>query len=87
MFLSVLLYSTLMSLNILLIQKFIRDPYTATWGGFSKVTNILRDAIFVPEETPKTRQEVKELSQIWANELKVSNLAEPGFEVVTCEVI
>jgi hypothetical protein len=31
------------------MQKFIQDPYSATLGGFSKVTHFLRDTLLTPE--------------------------------------
>jgi len=30
-------------------QRFIQDPFTATIGGFSKVTNFFRDTLIAPE--------------------------------------
>uniref|UniRef100_A0A8C2JXI0 TBC1 domain family, member 15 n=1 Tax=Cyprinus carpio TaxID=7962 RepID=A0A8C2JXI0_CYPCA len=52
------------------VQKFKKDPYTTTLGGFSKVTNYLFDAFRAPELECHQRpaEEVQE---------------EPGFEVIT----
>uniref|UniRef100_A0A8B9L8D9 TBC1 domain family member 15 n=1 Tax=Astyanax mexicanus TaxID=7994 RepID=A0A8B9L8D9_ASTMX len=54
--------------NYGLVQKFKKDPYTTTLGGFSKVTNYFFDA-FRPSESECQQRPVEEM--------------EPGFEVIT----
>ncbi|XP_046581364.1 TBC1 domain family member 15-like isoform X1 [Haliotis rubra] len=67
-----------------LVSKFIKDPYTTTMGGFSKVTNFLRDTL-MQQENPITRprEEVAELLQEDIPGMEISHQDEPGFEVVT----
>lgn len=66
-----------------LVSNFIRDPYTATMGSFSKVTNFLRDVLM--SENPQTRpkEEVAELLHDDLPGMEISHQDEPGFEVVT----
>ena len=64
-------------------QKFIKDPYTTTWGGFSKVTNFLKDALLLNHEAPeRPRHEVAEILSEDVEGVTVSQ-EEPGFEMVT----
>ncbi|KAL5009757.1 hypothetical protein ScPMuIL_012062 [Solemya velum] len=67
-----------------LVSKFIKDPYTTTLGGFSKVTNFLRDVLMQPEvSVSRPREEVAELLQEDIPGMEISHQDEPGFEVVT----
>ncbi|XP_018081842.1 TBC1 domain family member 17-like isoform X1 [Xenopus laevis] len=59
-----------------LFSRFFGDPYTATFGGFSKVTNFFRGALR-PQDGPHQRP---------LSELAVGLEDEPGFEVITCQV-
>lgn len=64
-------------------QKFIKDPYTTTLGGFSKVTNFLRDTMFTQEPVTHRPKEVAEILQ--AEEIPGMEISqqEAGFEFVT----
>lgn len=65
------------------LQKFIKDPYTTTLGGFSKVTNFLRDTLLQPEAPIiRPKEEVAEILQEEIPGMETSQL-EGGFEVVT----
>lgn len=65
-----------------LVSKFMKDPYTTTMGSFSRVTNFLKDVLLQPdvEEIPSRIPE--ELNEDIPG-MEISNLDEPGFEVVT----
>ncbi|XP_073458302.1 TBC1 domain family member 17 isoform X2 [Aquarana catesbeiana] len=54
----------------------VSDPYSATFGGFSKVTNFFRGALR-PHDVPHQRP---------LSEMAVGLEDEPGFEVITCQV-
>ncbi|KAM5132067.1 TBC1 domain family member 17 isoform 2-T2 [Mantella aurantiaca] len=56
--------------------RFFQDPYSATFGGFSKVTNFFRGALR-PQDVPHQRP---------LSEMAVGLEDEPGFEVITCQV-
>ncbi|XP_043915534.1 TBC1 domain family member 17 [Protopterus annectens] len=58
-----------------LVLRFFQDPYSATFGSFSKVTNFFRGALKHPEATKE-----RPLS-----ETAVGLEDEPGFEVITCQ--
>ncbi len=66
-------------------QKFQKDPYTATLGGFSKVTNYLFDAFRAPELECHQRpaEEVADLLGELIPGLEINQQEEPGFEVIT----
>ncbi|XP_005104242.1 TBC1 domain family member 15 isoform X2 [Aplysia californica] len=67
-----------------LVQKFIKDPYTTTLGGFSKVTNFLRDVLMTPEnQIERPQSEVAELLQDDIPGMEISQMEDTGFEVVT----
>lgn len=69
-----------------LSKKFIKSPYTTTLGGFSKVTNFLRDVLMTPEESQnlvRPQSEVAELLHDDIPGMEISQLDEPGFEMVT----
>lgn len=66
-----------------LVSNFIRDPYTATLGSFSKVTNFLRDALMSDNPQARPREEVAELLHDDIPGMEVNHQDEPGFEVVT----
>ncbi|XP_062403517.1 TBC1 domain family member 15 isoform X1 [Sardina pilchardus] len=71
--------------NYGLVQKLKKDPYTATLGGFSKVTNYIFDAFRAPELEQRDRPE-EEVADILGEiipGLEISQLEEPGFEVIT----
>ena len=71
----------------------MKDPYSATLGGFSKVTGFLRDKLMQPEYTPgRPQPEIadKELAvEDFISALDINEQDEPGFEVVTtvCSVV
>lgn len=70
---------------ILMTQKLKKDPYTTTLGGFSKVTNYIFDAFRAPELEQRERPE-EEVADILGEiipGLEISQLEEPGFEVIT----
>lgn len=66
-------------------QKFKKDPYTTTLGGFSKVTNYLFDAFRAPELECQQRpaEEVADLLGELIPGLEINQQEEPGFEVIT----
>ncbi|XP_020859127.1 TBC1 domain family member 17 isoform X2 [Phascolarctos cinereus] len=56
------------------VSRFLQDPYAATFGGFSRVTNFFRGALQPPPDGPPTsRPEALEDEE-----------PEPGFEVISC---
>ena len=66
------------------LQKFIKDPYTTTFGSFSRVTNFLRDVLLQPgagENAELKFEEILEEDDIPG--MEVSTKDEPGFEFVT----
>ncbi|KAK6488311.1 TBC1 domain family member 15-like [Huso huso] len=67
-----------------LVQKFRKDPYTTTMGGFSKVTNYLFDA-FRGADVEHQQRPAAEMADI-LNEvipgLEINHQEEPGFEVI-----
>ncbi|XP_029440011.1 TBC1 domain family member 17 isoform X1 [Rhinatrema bivittatum] len=58
-----------------LVSRFLQDPYSATFGSFSKVTNFFRGAL-KPHEGPQHRP---------LSEMAMGLEDEPGFEVITCQ--
>ncbi|XP_037539232.1 TBC1 domain family member 15 [Nematolebias whitei] len=67
-----------------LVHKFRRDPYVATLGGFSKVTNYLFDALRGTEEQQqRPPEEVADLLGEVIPGLEINQQEEPGFEVIT----
>ncbi|KAJ8249668.1 hypothetical protein COCON_G00228840 [Conger conger] len=70
------------------VQKLRKDPYTATFGGFAKVTNYLFDAFRWPEleqepqATPEAEVSPDTLSEVIPG-LEINQQQEPGFEVIT----
>ncbi|KAJ8315023.1 hypothetical protein KUTeg_007173 [Tegillarca granosa] len=68
----------------LILLKFIKDPYTTTLGGFSKVTNFLRDVLIVQDASvTRPREEMADILQEDIPGMEISQQDEPGFEVVT----
>ena len=71
------------------LQKFIQDPYSATLGGFSKVTHFLRDTLLTPDRqdlTTSIEDSVSNMQQPQGDvitELAVNTSTEAGFEIVT----
>ncbi|KAH9508635.1 hypothetical protein Btru_049488 [Bulinus truncatus] len=66
------------------VQKFMKDPYTATMGGFSKVTNFLRDTLLAPENNlNRPQSEMAEILHDNIPGMEISDLDEPGFEMIT----
>ncbi|XP_067408259.1 TBC1 domain family member 17 isoform X2 [Emydura macquarii macquarii] len=57
-----------------LVSRFLQDPYAATFGGFSKVTNFFRGALHHEDGAPQRP----------LGEAATSLEDEPGFEVITC---
>ncbi|XP_078583275.1 TBC1 domain family member 15-like isoform X5 [Branchiostoma floridae x Branchiostoma japonicum] len=60
-----------------LVSKFFRDPYTTTLGGFSKVTNFLRDTLIAPNGHP-TQRPPDEMADLLSEEL-------PGLDIQPTE--
>ncbi|KAM8927583.1 TBC1 domain family member 17 [Pelodytes ibericus] len=58
------------------VSRFFQDPYSTTFGGFSKVTNFFRGAL-----RPQDGVHQRPLS-----EMAVGLEDEPGFEVITCQI-
>ncbi|XP_028669487.1 TBC1 domain family member 17 isoform X1 [Erpetoichthys calabaricus] len=57
-----------------LVSRFIQDPYTTTFSGFSKVTNFFRGAL----RQPDSRLGRPGIGFVGSDD-------EPGFELITCE--
>ncbi|XP_053107921.1 TBC1 domain family member 15 isoform X3 [Hemicordylus capensis] len=68
-----------------LIQKLKKDPYTATMGGFSKVTNYIFDSLRGSDLTTQQRppSEMADFISDAIPGLKINQQEEPGFEVIT----
>uniref|UniRef100_A0A1A7X1Y0 TBC1 domain family member 15 n=1 Tax=Iconisemion striatum TaxID=60296 RepID=A0A1A7X1Y0_9TELE len=68
-----------------LVHKFRRDPYVTTFGGLSKVTNYIYDALRGTEEQQQRRppEEVADLLGEVIPGLEINQQEEPGFEVIT----
>lgn len=67
-----------------LLQKFRKDPYVTTLGGFSKVTNYIFDALRGSEEQhQRPPEEVADLLGEVIPGLEINQQEEPGFEVIT----
>uniref|UniRef100_UPI0037E8BA07 TBC1 domain family member 15 isoform X1 n=1 Tax=Semicossyphus pulcher TaxID=241346 RepID=UPI0037E8BA07 len=65
-------------------QKFRKDPYVTTLGGFSKVTNYIFDAFRGTEEQhQRPPEEVADLLGEVIPGLEINQQEEPGFEVIT----
>ncbi|GCB59880.1 hypothetical protein scyTo_0014060 [Scyliorhinus torazame] len=62
-----------------LVSRFIQDPYAATFGSFSKVTNFLRGAL--RPQDGSCHRPLREM----ASGLDLEQQDEPGFEVITCQ--
>ncbi|XP_054476125.1 TBC1 domain family member 15 isoform X2 [Anoplopoma fimbria] len=70
--------------NFGLVQKFRKDPYVTTLGGFSKVTNYIYDAFRGTEEQhQRPPEEVADLLGEVIPGLEINQQEEPGFEVIT----
>lgn len=70
--------------NIRLQQKFRKDPYVTTLGGFSKVSNYIYDAFRGTEEQhQRPPEEVADLLGEVIPGLEINQQEEPGFEVIT----
>lgn len=67
------------------MQKFFRDPYATTLGGFSKVTKFLQDALLMPEIEERPDTDVAAIIQEEIEGIKINTNEEPGFEIVTTE--
>uniref|UniRef100_A0AAQ5YS06 TBC1 domain family member 15 n=1 Tax=Amphiprion ocellaris TaxID=80972 RepID=A0AAQ5YS06_AMPOC len=66
------------------VQKFKRDPYVTTLGGFSKVTNYIFDVLRGSEEQQqRPPEEVADLLGEVIPGLEINHQEEPGFEVIT----
>ncbi|KAF7238058.1 TBC1 domain family member 15 [Varanus komodoensis] len=68
-----------------LIQKLKKDPYTATMGGFSKVTNYIFDSLRGSDLAAQRRppSEMADFISDAIPGLKINQQEEPGFEVIT----
>ncbi|XP_077194944.1 TBC1 domain family member 15 [Paroedura picta] len=68
-----------------LIQKLKKDPYTATMGGFSKVTNFIFDSLRGSDTSAQQRppSEMADFISDAIPGLKINQQEEPGFEVIT----
>ena len=60
----------------------MKDPYTTTMGGFSRVTNFLRDVLMQEVEDDLSSRIPEELNEDIPG-MEISNLDEPGYEFVT----
>ncbi|XP_078112395.1 TBC1 domain family member 15 isoform X2 [Sander vitreus] len=70
--------------NFGLVNKFRKDPYVTTLGGFSKVTNYIFDAFRGTEEQhQRPPEEVADLLTEVIPGLEINQQEEPGFEVIT----
>ena len=73
--------------SVLILQKLKKDPYVATLGGFSKVTNYIFDAFRGPEleqrEMPAEEEVAADILGEIIPGLEINQLEEPGFEVIT----
>ncbi|XP_008309425.1 TBC1 domain family member 15 [Cynoglossus semilaevis] len=70
--------------NFGLIQKLRKDPYVATLGSFSKVTNYIFEAFRGSEEQhQRPPEEVADLLGEVIPGLEINQQEEPGFEVIT----
>ncbi|XP_027715114.1 TBC1 domain family member 17 [Vombatus ursinus] len=56
------------------VSRFLQDPYAATFGGFSRVTNFFRGALQPPPDGPPASHP----------EALDDEEPEPGFEVISC---
>ncbi|XP_069760155.1 TBC1 domain family member 15 [Narcine bancroftii] len=66
-----------------LVNKFKKDPYMTTLGGFSKVTNYILDAFrgseVIPQHRPTSEMDLSDS----ISGLEINHQEEPGFEVIT----
>ncbi|XP_023140737.1 TBC1 domain family member 15 [Amphiprion ocellaris] len=70
--------------NFGFVNKFKRDPYVTTLGGFSKVTNYIFDVLRGSEEQQqRPPEEVADLLGEVIPGLEINHQEEPGFEVIT----
>uniref|UniRef100_A0A3Q3FA21 TBC1 domain family, member 15 n=1 Tax=Labrus bergylta TaxID=56723 RepID=A0A3Q3FA21_9LABR len=68
--------------NFGLVNKFKKDPYVTTLGGFSKVTNYIFDAFRGTEEQhQRPPEEVADLLGEVIPGLEINQQEEPGFEI------
>uniref|UniRef100_A0A0B6ZN35 TBC1 domain family member 15 n=1 Tax=Arion vulgaris TaxID=1028688 RepID=A0A0B6ZN35_9EUPU len=65
------------------VQKFVKDPYTTTMGGFSKVTHFLRDALMPQDNFVRPQYEMAEILHEDIPGMEISQMDEPGFEMIT----
>ncbi|XP_048691717.1 TBC1 domain family member 15 isoform X3 [Caretta caretta] len=66
-------------------KKLKKDPYTATMGGFSKVTNYIFDSLRGIDSSTQQRppSEMADFLSDAIPGLKINQQEEPGFEVIT----
>lgn len=64
------------------VHQFMKDPVSATMGGFSKVTNFLKDAILMPVNTHRPSDEYADLMPDLEG-LSVNLQAEQGYELIS----
>ncbi|XP_043403693.1 TBC1 domain family member 15 isoform X5 [Chelonia mydas] len=66
-------------------KKLKKDPYTATMGGFSKVTNYIFDSLRGSDSSTQQRppSEMADFLSDAIPGLKINQQEEPGFEVIT----
>uniref|UniRef100_A0ABM0MQY8 TBC1 domain family member 15-like n=1 Tax=Saccoglossus kowalevskii TaxID=10224 RepID=A0ABM0MQY8_SACKO len=64
------------------VSKFIKDPYSATMGGFSKVTNFLKDSLLMPAAQQRPVDEIAELMTDLPR-VDINRQKEPGYELIT----
>ncbi|XP_019370281.1 PREDICTED: TBC1 domain family member 15 isoform X1 [Gavialis gangeticus] len=66
-------------------KKLKRDPYTATMGRFSKVTNYIFDSFRLSDQSTQRRppSEMVDFLSDAIPGLKINQQEEPGFEVIT----
>ena len=71
-------------LLFVVFQKFIRDPYTTTLGGFSKVTKFLNDTFMTVEGMERHKEGLAEdILHEDIEGMDINAQEEPGFEMIT----
>ncbi|XP_070579778.1 TBC1 domain family member 15-like [Ptychodera flava] len=68
------------------VSKFFKDPYSATMGGFSKVTNFLKDSLSAQTTQNRPIDEAAELMPDLPR-VEINPRMEPGYELITQSVL
>ncbi|XP_078000434.1 TBC1 domain family member 15-like isoform X2 [Glandiceps talaboti] len=64
------------------VSKFFKDPYSATMGGFSKVTNFLKDSLMTQTAQHRPIDEMADLMPDLPR-VEINPRTEPGYELIT----